>query len=84
MARRDEYTISPASTLDQRPTRGPEAGRRYDFLLAIIPVAFALAIGLGTAFGLPVRHAVLGASVVGIAALLDGLFFNPPGNALGG
>lgn len=83
MARRDDHTSSPVSTLAERTTRRFGTGTRYDLLLAVIPLAFALAIGLGAAFDFPIRDGVLGASLIGIAALLDGLFLNPPGSAAG-
>jgi uncharacterized membrane protein len=52
---------------------------RYDLVLAVIPSAFIVAMLLGHVFSLSVEASAVVASVVGMLALLDGLFLNPPG-----
>ena len=51
---------------------------RYDLVLAIIPSAFVLAWVLAAVAGLPLRSGLLAASVVGVLAVADALFLNPP------
>lgn len=63
-----------------RSMRGP-LGRvpsRYDALLAVIPAAFLAAGVLGSVLPIPMRTAVAAASVVGMLAVADALFLNPP------
>lgn len=64
------------------PSDRPRSARhrlsRYDLLLAVVPLAFAvglLAAGLGE---VPFRVAMSAAATVGALALVDGLFRNPP------
>lgn len=51
---------------------------RYDLLLAIIPLAFLLALLAGFALSIPPQLSLVAASVIGAVALVDGLFRNPP------
>ena len=51
---------------------------RYDLLLWVIPTAFLLALVISTVLSTPVEQTLVAASVVGVLALLDGLFRNPP------
>lgn len=51
---------------------------RYDLVLAVIPVALVLTVGAAELFGLPNRAALVGGAVVGLVALVDALFLNPP------
>ena len=51
---------------------------RYDLLLAIIPLAFTVAVAVAGAIGVPVETGIVAASVVGLIVLLDGLFLRPP------
>ena len=54
-----------------RPTRD-------DLVLALIPIAF-LTTGVGAELvGVSLRTALIGASLVGAAAVVDALFLNPP------
>lgn len=51
---------------------------RYDFVLAVIPLAFLGAAGLKEIFGLNSTTAALFAGLVGGLAVIDALFLNPP------
>ncbi|WP_135533708.1 hypothetical protein [Halostella pelagica] len=53
---------------------------RYDLVLAVIPAAFIFALLIGYLFSLPSRTTLIAASVVGVGAMFDGLFRNPPEN----
>lgn len=80
--------------MSQRTTRAdPVPGRlaapvrrlsRYDLVLAVIPAAFLLAALLGTAGAVPAPAAVTAASLVGVLAMVDALFLNPPDRPAGG
>lgn len=60
--------------IDERPGRFT----RYDFVLAVIPVAFLLA-GLASQITPVAPRTMLAvASLVGALGLLDALFLNPP------
>ncbi|WP_049929130.1 hypothetical protein [Halopiger goleimassiliensis] len=69
-----------------RPERDPletlvgvlTAADRYDLVLAVIPVAFAVALVATHAFGVAMRHAVTVASVVGVLAIADACYLHPP------
>ena len=67
---------------DVRPTgeNRPEAMSlsRYDILLLVIPAAFLLAFAAIHLFGVSTLPAIGAASVVGVFAVADGLFVNPP------
>lgn len=69
----------------QRPDRAPTTSTltRYDLVLAVIPSAFVVAMLLGHVFSLSVEASAVVASAVGVLALLDGLFLNPPGTGDG-
>lgn len=56
---------------------------RYDLLLAAIPLAFAVAVAVAEAIGVPLEGAMVGASVVGLLVLVDGLFLRPPNGLRG-
>jgi hypothetical protein len=51
---------------------------RYDLVLTVIPVALLLTVGAAELFGLPNRAALAGGAFVGLLALADALFLNPP------
>lgn len=51
---------------------------RYDLLLWIIPAAFLLALVVSLVLSTPMERTFVAASVVGVLALFDGLFRNPP------
>lgn len=56
---------------------------RYDFILVLIPAAFAIALGF-TVFAPVPRHLGLGsASVIATLFVLDALFLNPPPGSTG-
>lgn len=50
----------------------------YDFVLAVIPLAFLASLLLGSVAPVSLNVAVAGASVLGAFALCDALFVNPP------
>jgi hypothetical protein len=51
---------------------------RYDLVLTVIPVALILTVGAAELFGLPNRAALGSGAVIGLVALADALFLNPP------
>jgi hypothetical protein len=51
---------------------------RYDLILAIIPLGFLLAGGLGSMLSLPPKVGMALGSIVGATALVDALFLTPP------
>lgn len=51
---------------------------RHDLVLAIIPTAFVVATLLGSLVGVAAHTAVALAAFVGLLAMLDALFLNPP------
>ncbi|MCU4799960.1 hypothetical protein OB920_06210 [Halobacteria archaeon HArc-gm2] len=56
---------------------------RYDLVLAVIPAAFLLA-GFASVFvSVPTRVVLTGAAAVGLLALVDGMFVNPPRSGSG-
>ena len=55
-----------------------ESLSRHDLVLAVIPSAFLVAMLVGTLLGLSTEMVLVGAAMIGIAALLDALFLNPP------
>ncbi|RQH00972.1 hypothetical protein [Natrarchaeobius oligotrophus] len=69
-----------------RPERDPfdvlvdvlAAVDRYDFVLGVVPVAFAVALVASNVTGLSTTGAVLAASVVGALAIVDACYLNPP------
>ena len=54
------------------------AATRYDLVLGVVPVAFAIALVVAYVAGVTVPLALTGAAVVGIAAIVDALFVHPP------
>ncbi|WP_226482322.1 hypothetical protein [Natrinema amylolyticum] len=69
-----------------RPERDPvetlvdvlTAASRYDLLLGIIPLAFAVALVAATVLELSVAQTLLGTAVVGGLAVVDACYLNPP------
>lgn len=51
---------------------------RYDLLLALVPLGFALALLAHVVVGVPVLAAVAGGAMFGALVLVDALFVNPP------
>lgn len=58
------------------PSRWPLS--RYDLVLAVIPLAFALAILAGALLGVSMPTAMAAASTLGMGLILDTVFRNPP------
>lgn len=65
-------------TQDRSLVRGFESVSRYDFVLAIIPVAFLLAGVASQVLSVAPHVLLVGATLVCAIALVDGLFLNPP------
>lgn len=51
---------------------------RYDLVLAVIPLAFALALTADVALAVPTPAALAVASALGGLAVVDALFVHPP------
>lgn len=51
---------------------------RYDLVLALVPLAFALTLSVHVLVGISLQLAVAGGAVLGLAVLVDALFVNPP------
>ena len=68
------------SNPDARPrqNRGGATLTRYDLVLLVIPAAFALAFVLAHVLSMSLSVSMAAASAVGVAAVADGLFVNPP------
>ncbi|MFB6165434.1 MAG: hypothetical protein ABEJ31_09780 [Haloarculaceae archaeon] len=66
---------------DTRPTGSRVT--RYDLLLAIVPLAFLASVLLGLLLPIGDRTALAGALAIGVLALADALFMNPPRSAGG-
>ncbi|QFU81993.1 hypothetical protein [Natronorubrum aibiense] len=70
----------------RRPQRGPvdaivdvlTAATRYDLLLAIVPVAFAVALVTAIALGVSIGQTLLIAAIVGVFVIADACYLNPP------
>lgn len=74
-----------ASDHDDHAERTDDGRRisRYDLVLAVIPAAFLLA-GVASQFlAVPTHHVVAAATSVGVLALVDSLFVNPPQSGSG-
>ncbi|WP_226039337.1 hypothetical protein [Natrinema sp. DC36] len=56
---------------------------RYDLLLGLIPIAFAVAGLAGHVLGLPLEATLLGGVAIASLALFNGLFFRPPNGLQG-
>ncbi|WP_276272565.1 hypothetical protein [Haloarcula litorea] len=68
-----------ASDAQQRDRSAlPASFSRYDLVLALIPAAFLLAMGVGGLFGFSVRTALTLGALLGTCAVVDALFLNPP------
>jgi len=51
---------------------------RYDLLLALVPLGFAVALLAHVVVGLSLLTAIASGAVLGLAVLVDALFVNPP------
>ncbi|MFP8953282.1 hypothetical protein ACLI4Z_09965 [Natrialbaceae archaeon A-arb3/5] len=69
-----------------RPKRDPfdalvdvlAAVDRYDLLLAVVPVAFAVALVAATVLGVSTLRALFVAALVGVLSIADACYFHPP------
>ncbi|WP_235019789.1 hypothetical protein [Natrialba sp. INN-245] len=69
-----------------RPERDPfdalvdvlTAVNRYDLLLAIVPVVFAVALVGAGVFGVSLEAAMVVAAIVGVVVIVDACYLNPP------
>lgn len=61
---------------DVAPSRLPLS--RYDLVLALIPLAFGVAILAGTLLGVSLPTAMAAASTLGMALIVDTVYRNPP------
>ncbi|WP_044956475.1 hypothetical protein [Halomicrobium katesii] len=68
-----------ASTKRKIPRNGNRTAlSRYDLVLAVIPTAFVVALLSNVLFGIPLRTVLPASSLVGVLALADTLYVNPP------
>ncbi|MFB6179689.1 MAG: hypothetical protein ABEI77_08200 [Halorientalis sp.] len=51
---------------------------RYDLVLAFVPTVFLVSLLVGTLFSVETHTAITGAGILGVIALVDALFINPP------
>lgn len=56
---------------------------RYDLVLAVIPAAFVAAVLVGSAASVSFTATTGAASAVGLLAVVDALFLNPPRESSG-
>ncbi|WP_076608713.1 hypothetical protein [Natronorubrum thiooxidans] len=69
-----------------RPKRDPfdtlvdvlAATTRYDLLLAIVPVAFAVALVAASVLSISIVQAMAIAAPIGVFAIVDACYLNPP------
>ncbi|APW97184.1 hypothetical protein CHINAEXTREME_05100 [Halobiforma lacisalsi AJ5] len=69
-----------------RPQRDPfdalvdvlAAADRYDLLLGIVPVAFAVALVVAGVASLSMAQALLVAATIGVLVIVDACYRNPP------
>ncbi|MGQ3412684.1 hypothetical protein ACT4ML_10550 [Natrinema sp. LN54] len=54
------------------------AASRYDLLLGVVPLAFAVALVAATVLGVSVVQALSVAAGVGAFAVIDACYLNPP------
>ncbi|EMA46477.1 hypothetical protein [Halobiforma nitratireducens] len=51
---------------------------RYDFLLWIVPAAFAVALVVATVASVSVSQALIVAAAIGVLVIVDACYLNPP------
>lgn len=68
----------PSDRIVSRTVQGAMNISRYDLVLAVVPVAFLLAVGGGLLSPVPVYAAMAIGSLVAGAAVVDALFIDPP------
>ncbi len=73
MASDDDAT---ASGTVREPTRTLS---RYDLVLAVIPLAFLVAVSVAYVTSTALQHALVSAAGASVLALVDALFLRPPG-----
>lgn len=71
----------PEATL---PTGALTSPSRYDLHLAVVPVAFLVALLVGAAVDAPLRIRLASAALASLVPLVDGLFLNPPTDGAAG
>jgi hypothetical protein len=69
-------TASTTSGVPQKRRRTTLS--RYDLVLAVIPAAFVVALLSTLVFSIPLRTTLPPSSLVGVLALADTLYLNPP------
>jgi len=78
VSRATRTTAGPRRHPDRTgPRHGPPIDK-YDLLLAAVPLAFLAALLASVALDLSIRHALLLATVPGAAAIVHGVFVDPP------
>lgn len=73
-------------TIIDRPERDPfEAlvdvlaeATRYDFVLGIVPIVFAVALVAANAMAVSLVEALVPAALAGVLVVADALYLNPP------
>lgn len=71
----------PDDTFARALTNGPRLDRpltRYDFVLAVIPMAFLVSLFADAVLAVSTPLAMIVASLLGGLAVVDALFVNPP------
>jgi len=63
---------------DRRSIIRSPAVSRHDFVLAVIPSVFVVAILVGHLWSLSVQTSICAASLLGGLVVIDALFVNPP------
>lgn len=71
-------TVSLVRTAFDRATAIRRQASRYDLVLAVIPAAFVAAVLVGSAAPVSFTTTAGIASAIGLLAVVDALFLNPP------
>ena len=51
---------------------------RYDLLLGVVPVAFAVALVVASVLSVSLVEAMFVAATIGVLVIVDACYFNPP------
>ncbi|THE65780.1 hypothetical protein D8Y22_06335 [Salinadaptatus halalkaliphilus] len=54
------------------------AANRYDFLLAVVPVAFVVALVAATVLGTSMVQTLFVAALIGVLVIVDACYLHPP------
>lgn len=76
-----ESTSDPIGGEQLRNNRSTVRGgswSRHDIVLAVIPLAFTVAMLIGLLFSVPLNVTMFGASLLAGLAVVDSVFWNPP------